>query len=604
MASATNSTTLTTPGNGQYTLTAYFNENSTSTSNNTSSITVKATLYSTRAAFQVYNAGTLSIYWHDNNTNQDTLKGSTPVTQCGDIPDYYFGSAEVEVTFDASHKNDGTLSGYAIAKWEKSNYGTYGYLIPASGNVSTSNTALTNIARAGNFTATNVTIGENITISTQNGVYGFTYVFMVVRNGTTYPLYSTTFRGTLGSASWSFQFPLYMYNLLGASEKQAQVTLQAETYNGNTLIGTTTSTFTMYANPNDTPTVTISSVDTGKAIINGTNRTSLDLTGSNKRIINQWNTMSATWTASTGYNTNIANVSINGTTVTTSPTTLNNVSNFINITATNGRGYSKTITESDLTFVSYEPPSIVPTIKRNTATDGHVNLTFTGMFYNINFGAESNALTLNWYVREKGTQNYTQGATSLTYTSNSDNKTYVNSAVISLVNPLDQVDGLFDYQKTYEFKFVVTDKVTSYTISEVVLTKGIPNFVVFKDAVLANGHSILGETLWENENPTNSFSSTTLYLTRNVENYTKIEVLFNTYLPDGNFYYYNTMYDYNHVNQISYVIIDNGTIKVRNRTLKFYKTITNKTAILWGDGYINSTLNNNVMVPIKIIGYK
>lgn len=485
MATATNNTTITAPNGGRFTLTSYFNEESTSTTNNTSSIKVRATLYSNTAAFAVSNAGVLSIYWHDNNTNEDVLKSSITVTECGDANPYYYGSKSVETTFNVSHKADGTLSGYAIAKWEKSNYGSYNHFIPASGTVATANTALTTIPRAAtlSFDVSSITVGDTFWASNDPYVSGFTYTLVASNNNGSYTFYTkqNVTMTLINSGVSASNF----YRFLSSTQKYADVTFTLTTYSGNTSIGTNTKTLRVNANANDLPTVTISSVDTGKQIV-GNNRTTLDLTGSNKRIINQWNSISTTWSATTGFNTNITNVSINGTTVSTSPTTFNNLSNTISITATNGRGYSKTITENDLTFIPYELPSIVPTLKRNTATDGHANLTFTGMFYNTNFGAESNTLTLEWYVREKGDTTYTQGATPLTYTINSNNQSYVSSATISLVNPLDQVDGLFDYQKAYEFKFVATDKITSYTISEVILTKGIPNFVVFKDAILAN----------------------------------------------------------------------------------------------------------------------
>jgi hypothetical protein len=481
----TNSTTITSPRGGRFTLTAYFNENSTSTANNTSSITVTATMSSSTDAFYETNAGTLAIYWHDNKDNTDALKNSATITSCGFPPDY--SSQSVTATFDAPHKSDGTLSGYAYAVWTlQKNVGGYA---PNSGNVATANTSLTTIPRAAtlNLDVTSITVGDTFWATNDPYVSGFTYTLSASNANGSYTFYTkqNVTMTTINSGVSATNF----YRFLSSSQKYADVTFTLTTYSGNTTIGTNTKSLRVNANANDLPTVTISSVDTGKAV-NGTNRTTLDLTGSNKRIINQWNSISATWSATTGFNTNIASVSINGTTVSASPTTLNNLSNSLSITATNGRGYSKTITESDLTFIPYETPSIVPTLKRNTSTDGHANLTFTGMFYNVNFGAENNTLTLNWYVREKGTQNYTQGATALTYTTNADNRTYKEAATISLVNPLDQVDGLFDYTKVYEFKFVATDKITSYTIENVILTRGIPNFVVFKNAVMANDKRI------------------------------------------------------------------------------------------------------------------
>ena len=480
MASASNSTTIYSPASGTYgyTLTAYFNENSTNINANTSNITVTATLSASAIAFEVTNAGTLAIYWHDNKDNADVLKNSVTLSSCG----MSYGSKDISATFDVAHNGDGNLSGYAYAVWTKAR--NYSY-VPATGDVATAWTGLTYIPRAAGLSMStyDVTIGNDIISYFDNYVNGFNYTLLV--NNVT--LAQNT---TASSVSTNTYYSYNFYNFLGASDTSTTVTFTLHTYNGSSLVGTDTKNVTVRSNPSHTPTVSISSVDTGK-VITDTTKTTLDLTGSNKRIINKWNTMSVTWSATTsGYNTNIASTTINGTNVTPSPMTLSNIANSLTIVSTDARGNSKSLTESDLTFIDYELPSIVPTIKRNTATDGHVNLTYSGMFYNINFGSESNSLTLEWYVRERGTQNYTQGATTLTYTSSSDNKTYTNPSTISLVNPLDQVDGLFDYTKAYEFKFVATDKVTSYVISEVLLTGGIPNFVVFKDHVAANGNII------------------------------------------------------------------------------------------------------------------
>ena len=480
MASATNSTTIYAPASSSYgyTLTAYFNENSTNVNANTSNITVTATLSASNISFEVSNAGTLAIYWHDNRENIDVLKNSITLDSCG----MNYGSREISATFDATHNDDGNLSGYAYAVWTKARNYTY---VPATGSVQTAWTGLTYIPRAATLSMStyDVTIGNDIISYFTNYVSGFTYTLLV--NNITLAQNTTASSITTNTLT-TYNF----YNFLSASATSTSVTFTLNTYNGSTLVGTDTKSVTIRSNSSHTPTVSISAIDIGKEITD-TTKTTLDLTGSNKRIISKWNTMSVVWSATTsGYNTNIASTTINNINATSSPMTLDDIHNSLTIVSTDARGNSKSLTESDLTFIPYETPSIVPTLKRNTATDGHVNLTFTGMFYNIDFGEETNDLTLEWYVREKGTQNYTQGATALTYTENANNTSYVSSATISLVNPLDQVNGLFDYTKAYEFKFVATDLVTSYTISEVLVTGGIPNFVVFKNAVFANGNRI------------------------------------------------------------------------------------------------------------------
>lgn len=142
-----------------YTLKSEFTENSINTTNNTSSITCKATLSGSNVSFSSSGGGILRIYWHDNNTNSDRLVSSLTVSSCGRS----YGSKSTSGTINVTHKNDGTLSGYAKATWtkEKSN----GY-IPYSGNVSTNNTALTKINRYPTIrAASNFTDEENPTMT-------------------------------------------------------------------------------------------------------------------------------------------------------------------------------------------------------------------------------------------------------------------------------------------------------------------------------------------------------------------------------------------------------------------------------------------------------
>ena len=94
-------------------LTAWFNENSTSTANNTSNITCRASLYTPSAA---WNNGSgrndnLRIYWHDNRENYDRLVA----TWSGSAVDVG-QTITAEGTINVTHKDDGTLSGYVMVE--------------------------------------------------------------------------------------------------------------------------------------------------------------------------------------------------------------------------------------------------------------------------------------------------------------------------------------------------------------------------------------------------------------------------------------------------------------------------------------------------------
>jgi len=139
MASASNSVTLWSNGGHGYTLNASFWENSTSTPNNTSNITCKATLTSQGAAWSSSYNSTLTIYWHDNRENYDRYVASINLSSLG-----INASAAAQGTINVTHKDDGSLSGYAYAYFTKGGTSSY---TPNSGGVSNGWTGLTKINR-------------------------------------------------------------------------------------------------------------------------------------------------------------------------------------------------------------------------------------------------------------------------------------------------------------------------------------------------------------------------------------------------------------------------------------------------------------------------
>lgn len=135
--SATNSKTLASNAGGSFKITVTFEE--TGTEENKSQIRIAGTLSRVSGGFEVTNGGTLRLYWHDNNNNEDILVGSAVASQ---LSSNYPTPKSLVKTIEVEHKEDGTLSGYAKVTWTKDR--NYDY-IPNSGNVSTANTALTTI---------------------------------------------------------------------------------------------------------------------------------------------------------------------------------------------------------------------------------------------------------------------------------------------------------------------------------------------------------------------------------------------------------------------------------------------------------------------------
>ena len=144
MASASKSVTLGSPSGYTYTLTASFRENSTNVANNTSNVTVTATIKSNGASWSSSYNSTLIIYWHDNRENYDRQVASINMTSLG-----MNASRSASGTINVTHNNDGNLSGYAYAKFTKGGTSSY---TPNSGFVTTNLTALTKIDRYATMT--------------------------------------------------------------------------------------------------------------------------------------------------------------------------------------------------------------------------------------------------------------------------------------------------------------------------------------------------------------------------------------------------------------------------------------------------------------------
>lgn len=152
MASNSKSTTLYSNNGYGYTLTASFNENSTNVANNTSNITCTASFSAGGSNWSTSYASSLTIYWHDNRENYDRQVASISFTGINKRE-----TKTASGTINVTHNDDGGLSGYAYAYFNKGST-TTGWACN-SGGVATDWTALTKIDR---YAITNSVTGSNI----------------------------------------------------------------------------------------------------------------------------------------------------------------------------------------------------------------------------------------------------------------------------------------------------------------------------------------------------------------------------------------------------------------------------------------------------------
>lgn len=233
MASASKTVTLYSNNGYGYNLTASFNENSTDIANNTSNVTVTATIKSNGYSWSSSYNSTLIIYWHDDRENYDRQVASINLKSLGAN-----ASANASGTINVTHKDDGTLSGYAYAKFTKG--GTSAWT-PNNGGVSTNWTALTTIARASQPSintwpqnSPDFNIGDTITIHMNRKSTAFTHTVTLYFGNYSYQIATgVTDNCTLDTSTIANNLYQQIPNA-----KVGEGNITVITYNGSTQIGT------------------------------------------------------------------------------------------------------------------------------------------------------------------------------------------------------------------------------------------------------------------------------------------------------------------------------------------------------------------------------
>ena len=449
-ASASKSKSLYTsayPSSLPYKLTASFTENSTNVANNTSNIKCTATLKSTGQSWSSSYNSTLIIYWHDNRENYDRQVASVNAKSISQN-----GTITASGTINVTHNDDGTLSGYAKAVFTKGGTSSY---TPASNNVSTSNTALTTIARASvpSIVPSTFNIGDTITINTNRKSTAFTHTVTLYFGNYSYQIATgvtdqVTFDTSIIANNMYQQIPT-------ASVGEGNVTLT--TYNGDTLIGSKYSLF--YANvTNSSPTFNTAYLDT--------NSTTTVITNNNQQIIRNNSTLQVNITNAQAKNyasLSSAKVTINGTDYTASISgssatfnigTLNIASDTTAVvTVTDSRGIS-TNQNLAITILDWVLPTAIITLQRQnnfySETDINVNADYSDL-------DGKNTITIK--TRNKKATDSTYGA----YTTLQDDVT----STLTL-----------DNNYSWDVQVLVQDKLGSTTYN-LTVDRGIP--IVFFD---------------------------------------------------------------------------------------------------------------------------
>ena len=315
-------------------------------------------------------------------------------------------------------------------------------------------------------------LGTNTTITITRDSKNYTHTLKYSFNGATGTIVTKTTQTTY---VWTPPESTFYSKIPNSASGYGTIT--CETYNGNTLVGTTTAGFYAYAvKTNCVPTVTGAVVDT--------NASTIAVTGDSSKLVRYLSKPKATLTATAKNSATIKTRQIEnpvGLVATTSPYTFDTVySKEFRFKATDSRGYSTTTIVNVGTFIEYDPCYFdkEPTVTRTESTSTTATATMTGYCFKGSFGAVSNTLTVKY--RYKTSSGAYGSYTTVTPTWNTDG-TFTATASIT---------GL-SLNETYTIEFVAQDKLTSFPV-EAVLGQGIGDLRIAKDYVQTKNNLYIG----------------------------------------------------------------------------------------------------------------
>lgn len=374
------------------------------------------------------------------------------------------------------------------------------------------NWTLGSASLSGSFTLPRIARADNIT-SPSTVYVGNTYTINVTRNSTSFKhtirysfgsLSGTIATNVGGSCQWTV--PTSFYNqFTNVSSKNG--TLYCDTYSGSTLLGTTSFAFTCYANSsNAKPTVSFSYTS---------DSLSQTLTGNTKGIINGRSSINYTITGTPKYGATISKYYLSNSSSNLSEVsktgTINNVSgNKYYTRVKDSRGLNSDILTITLSpYVNYVQLAITScTFERENDLSNKVYLTLKGNYFNNNFGATDNELTLKLFYRKQGETSWGNGIDITSYATISEN-------TFSITNKL--IGSNFSYGEVYEFRVVATDKVVTddSVSSNRTVTEGTALFDIGKNDILYRGTKIISYDKDRTAMPIGTMSDYVGYLNSN-----------------------------------------------------------------------------------------
>ena len=317
-------------------------------------------------------------------------------------------------------------------------------------------------------------IGKNLTVTINRQSPDFYHNLTLYAEGTKI--------ATANSVSLTYTFELSgladMLYALCPDAPYAATFLVCKTYNGSTLIGTSTATgqarvtnsepvFTDFTLVTDSTTQALTG-NSNTLIgdysgVTATIPTDNKATAQNGASMSSYTITNGEQTASKDYSSS-ADVSASFSAVNAIATT---------VTAIDSRGLKTTVTK-ELGQISYSAPVLATaTAKRDNDIDPTVKLTLTGLVFAGSFGAQDNAITITWRWKRVTSDTWSDGVTTITPTiSDTGELTYSGY----IVNAADT----WYIEQAYDLEINISDKIATGTPIYCTINVGVPGIYMTK----------------------------------------------------------------------------------------------------------------------------
>lgn len=361
-------------------------------------------------------------------------------------------------TNEIEHETDGSKSINVIAYFK----------MPTGQGEATinKNIALSVIPRATNAVNVNCEVESQKIIALQPYVATFTHSVKVVFGSISkYINASGNLQDSevkLTNPTITFNVPTSFYGQFTGQNQSQNNGIEVRTYNGNTQIGNT-----QYGK------LTVSCNETKcRPSISGTvtdsNTTTSALTGNINKLVKYYSTaylsLTLNPTSTSGdSNTTITSRSVDGNTFSGTTYSITNATkSSFNVTLTNSRGYSNTVTVSASGgLVDYFKPKVIAEFSRTSQTADTVQVKYSVDIFNGSFGSQTNKVTVKAQV-------YENDAWTDINTLNTDSTTDISTTTVTL-------SGSYVYTSNFNFRIVATDLLDTTYVAQLV-TAGVPNF--------------------------------------------------------------------------------------------------------------------------------